>query len=174
MFNIVQGSDGMYISKYSENSTYSFPVYPSKTKPPSELTKIVSVCLLDRLREEGGVKARCVLGQCHTNSIALFNKLQENGYEPQLCLGANTEAGSESNLRDAFENVKNVHQWVVTDGYTLEICSEDTNSFGHMYISKETPNNYNCYYKLNPEEFDSLNVSEIRAKNINTVLEKLK
>lgn len=172
MFDIIQ-EDNQYISIYSENSVYSFPVYPKGKEQPTELIQISSSCLLDRLKSEGGTEARHLLGQCHKNSLILFDKLKQEGYTPVLCIGVNNKAGSEESLKDAFTNVKNVHQWVRVDSYIVEICSESIDSFGYMYISNTKPSNYTCYLEITPEEFKSLSVTEIREENIETVTSEL-
>lgn len=175
-FKIIENNN-KYVSVSNNNNTFRFDIYPldmSRSKPPKEYVEITSKCLKDRLISRNSTSPRTLLGLCNENAVTLLKSLAIQGYDPQLCLGSNRSAGKENSLIDAFKNVRNVHQWVEVNNYTLEICSEGNRCSGQMYISKRRPNNYKLYNKLSYSEFKSLNVNNIRVSNIDDVIDKLK
>lgn len=175
-FNIIE-KNNKYISVSKNNNVFRFDIYPldmSRPRPPEEYVEITSKCLRDRLINRNSTSPRTLLGLCNENSITLLKSLARKGYNAKLCLGVNKSAGREISLVDAFENIKNVHQWIELRDYTLEICSEANQCSGKMYVSKRRPNNYKLYHKLTFSEFQSLNVNSIKVSNINNVIKKLK
>lgn len=150
-----------------------YEIHPLDEEPPEDLAKIIAECLEERLEEAGVDFQDHLLGYCHKNSIALFRKLCSRGYSPKLKVGVITGRDSESSIVDAFENVKNAHQWVTVDGYIVEICSEGgTGVSGNIYVSKRQPNNYKEYLSFTETEFNSLDIDCINADNIRDVVEQ--
>lgn len=143
------------------------------TVPPEELITLTGETLQEQLYKYGYKNPEQLLGNCNTNSVALLSKLSANGYNPELCVGVISDLGNESGLIDAFQNIKNVHQWVEVDGYIAEICTESTPNTGTVYISEKRPSNYSVYKRLSYSEFKELNVESINATNIEEICEKI-
>lgn len=174
-FKIIKNNN-KYIVKDTNNPVYSFDIYPldiTKQKPNEEYTKIVAECLKSELEKEGYTKSRDLLGRCHKNSVNLFKKLIDYGYKPNLVVGANTSAGPYKNIEQSFNNIKNIHQWVEVNGYITEICSEEPQSMGKLYVSKRKPSNYSGYLNLDTKQYRQLNVNYITSKNIDQVLRNI-
>lgn len=173
-FQICCKDDGYYIAKHTNNPVYKFDVYPlglARGKPPEDLAKMVALCLKEQLESRGGsVNPRSLLGECHINSVSLLEKLSSKGYDPNLLLGWNSDAGSPKSLIEAYNKTKNVHQWVELGKYTLEICSEGTQSCGQMYVSQLRPSNYQESITLSLSEYRGLGVEYITSKNIEDVI----
>ena len=150
-------------------------VYPvdRRERPPEKITKIVGETLEEELNSQNFERPEQLLGRCNKNAVALLHKLHSAGYSPTLCVGVIPSLGNENGLVDAFENVKNVHQWVEVNGYIVEICTEATPHSGNVYISERTPSNYQLYTELSYSEFSKLNVESINSNNIQSVCEQI-
>lgn len=162
-------SDQNYIVKHKDNSIYRFKVYPldiSKDKPKKEYVLIAAETLKSELQKEGYIKPRNLLGRCHKNSVSLFKNLLNYGYNPKLVIGANTASGPYASITESFNNIKNIHQWVELNGYTVEICSESVQSVGKLYVSDRKPNNYSKYIDLTPSEYKNLDLEYITSDTL--------
>lgn len=177
-FKIVEVERGHYRCVCQNNPVYDFDVYPldsMRSPPPTDLTIEVAECLKSEIRKRGcKPESRSFLGLCHQNSRELFDHLNSKGYDPVIHIGANEGAGPARNPIDSFKNIKNAHQWVETDSYTAEICSEANQSTGHIYISKRRPSNYKSYFSLTKDQIRDLPSRYITIDNIEFVTEYIK
>jgi hypothetical protein len=177
-FSINMVEDGLYKVTYEENPVYSFKVYPldlSRKAPPEKLTKHTANCLMNELdKRSGNPRPRSLLGCCHKNAMNLARYLSKKEYNPELHIGCNTGVGRTSeDIIEVFKQIQNVHQWVSINNYTVEICSEGSNSVGQMYVSRRMPNNYKSIIKLTKEQFQNLNVDYITSNNIEQIVKNI-
>lgn len=174
-YKIVEKEKGLYQAINNDENIYSFDVYPTdmmgRERPPSNLTIETAVCLRNEIEKRGSnPRPKTLLGTCHKNAQALMGHLSKEGYNPILNIGCNIGAGPAHGPIESFRNIRNAHQWVNVNSYTLEICSEAVGCYGRMYVSKRKPRNYEKYIRITQEDMQSFGFSHINAKNIDEVV----
>lgn len=178
VFKIREKNNGIYVSFDTDNQAYQFDIHPldmGRSKPPEKLARATSKCLKSELeqRSSGSVNPRYLLGSCHKNARNLFEHLCGHGYNPKMVIGCNTSAGKPAGVRESFKRIKNIHQWVEVNSYTVEICSEANRSTGELYISQNKPSNYDEYIRMSKGRVHSLPVQYVESGNIDSVIQSL-
>jgi hypothetical protein len=157
-FSLYEDTTGHWRISARKNPTYQFYIYPldsNRNKPPQKLSQIVGETVVDRLQTKSASQPQttALLGECHKNSVDLAHNLLSRGYQPYIISGS-TQDNCVNSFRDAYHTLS-VHYWVELGNYTVELCSEETNSTGHIYISQRTPPDYTPYRKTTPQELES-------------------